>query len=192
MTEQTSEENVTELHNEAEEAKEQEEKTAEQIIEDLKSSNRDLILLSKKQKETIHRASMKINHLERELFVSQNQIDSIGGIMIAAIKRYGKNNQLEMTREEIELIPPGTMISDEEKEDKVYLKVVDVSKQPRVIRGSGGVPMMMGPDGQPIPMQMTPQGPMPVSPGPQSVPSPPQPEEVEEPREGSEESTDEE
>jgi len=142
-------------------------KTDEETIEELKTRNRDLILLSKKQKETIHRASMKINHLERELYMSQNQIDSMGGMFIAIIKRFGENDTLAISREEVELVPPGTMINDEQTEDMIILKALDVSKQPKIMRGPGGVPMMMGPNG-PVPMQQQPP------PGPRAVPSPPE------------------
>lgn len=153
----------------------EEEKTDAEIIEELNKKNRELILLSKRQKENIQRASLKINKLERDIFMAQHQVDSIGGILIAVVMRYGEKNVLELLKEEVELVPPGTMIEDEETEDKLFIKVVDVSEQPRIIRGPNGQPMMIGPNGQPMPIRMGPNGPMPMPPGPQVVPPPQEP-----------------
>lgn len=148
---------------------EEPQKTDAEIIEELTKKNRDLILLVKRQKENLHHASMKINKMERDIFMAQNQVDSIGGMLIAIVNRYGTDGRIELLKEDVELVPPGTMIEDEETPDKLFLKVVDVSQQPRIIRGPGGQPMMIGPNGQPIPLRMGPQGPMPVPVGPQPV-----------------------
>lgn len=141
------------------------EMTNEEIIIDLKKKNKNMILLARQQKDTIHRASMKINKMERDLFVAQNQVDSMGGLFIAMVQKFGINNQLSLSREEVELIAPGTMIDDEETEKEIILKIIDadqipprMSPQMMIMGPNGPVPMIMGPDGKPI--MMGPNGPV--------------------------------
>lgn len=136
---------------------EKKEKTSEEIINELKKNNKHLILLARQHKDTIHRASMRINKLERDIFIAQNQVDAIGAFLIAIVNKFGENNKIELDRDEVELIPPGTMIDDLEEKDHIILKVIDAYDVPSQMtqhpqmRQQG--PVLIGPDGKPIPTQ---------------------------------------
>lgn len=87
------------------------------------------------QKQEMYQASLKINHMERQLMGAMEKVDSLAAPMIVMIKRFGENNKLVLEQEELENIMPGTVIDDTQSdEEHVRLRVIEIEELREEIR----------------------------------------------------------
>jgi len=76
---------------------------------------RQIVMIQKKEN---HRLALEKNETERKLMKAAEQVDSLASALIAMVVKFGVNNQVKLTHDELCAVMPGTIIDDKNQDNE--------------------------------------------------------------------------